>query len=802
MVISSLTRNIPALDVILRMHRTESNLSANITRLSSGLRINSPGDSPGDFVTLSRLGSRIRGIDQASLNSQTASNMAATASNAVSEMISRLQSIRTKAIAAASTGTSDRITRAGYQAEINQLIDDMDRIASGTSFNGKNLLDGSHASRTEFVQPERFNGSISFGATSSTLRAGTGILNIVQSNAGSERFAAGDTGGMSLGITNRTDITVSVGQFIDMGTGLTANATDNLDTLNFGKVSLINNGTIQFTGNLADGVTAFAGQVSIGGGQDINELVTAIQAAIDAAETSIGVNGAGTGPYETVVSYDNSTGRLKFTNGQGNAISQFAISFTVKDNTGSTQTTTGSTRAANIYNPQGGIGTTVSGSQIGNSLSSITGSTFDSGTFEITVSNRMAAQQRTISTTYAFTTFAGAPVSANTNMNNTALFNGSVTLSLNNGDTIEFTGTNPDGTTFTGTITIAAADGAIGNGIAQRYSDLIAELNYRDQRGTFYGWNQATATLSAGKIELVDDVAATSSTSMQMVVNTAGGDAVDDGVVIYSGNAEQARISIAGGASQMVESGQVVTLEGVNSNVPGRTYQVTFRVGRDLFNGSDDLEISAQEYLARLNNGPAVTFRNGDQGVFISDGNNPTGDIAGAQQLQLNFDTVLGITSGASAGGENFVLTTVADRLNYHIGPDAWEDRMFSYFNVQSSNLGISQTRNLSNISVTTLTGANDAIEVIDAALDQLNVVAGVVGGLETRMQDTSSQLDLYSLNLNSAFSTIGDADMAKEITNLALNSLLMTSQTAALLQSTMLPTEIVPLLLGIDLKS
>ncbi|HOE12402.1 MAG TPA: flagellin [bacterium] len=801
MVISSLTRNIPALDVILRMHRTESNLSANITRLSSGLRINTPADSPGDFVTLSRLGSRIRGIDQASLNSQTASNMAATASNGISEMISRLQSIRTKAVAAASTGTSDRITRAGYQAEINQLIDDMDRIASGTSFNGKNLLDGSYASSTEFVEPNRFNGSISFGATSSTLRSGTSILNIVQLDPGSERFVIGDTGGISLGIQNRTDIAVSIGQLIDMGTGLTANVTDDLDTLNFGKVSLINNGTIQFTGNLADGVTAFAGQVSIGGGQDINDLVTAIQAAIDAAETGIGVNGAGTGPYETVVSYDNTTGRLEFTNGQGNTISQFSIAFTVKDNTGTTQTTTGSTRTANIYNPQGGIGT-VSGAQIGNSLSSITGSTFDPGTFEITVSDRIAAQQRTISTTYAFTDFGGAPVGAGTNINNTALFNGSITLSLNNGDTIDFTGTNPDGTTFTGTITIAAGDPAVGNGIARRYSDLIAELNYRDQRGTFYGWNQATATLSAGKIQLIDDVAATSSTAMQMVVNTAGGDAVDDGVVVYSGNAERATISIAGGASQTVESGQVVTLEGADLNASGQDSQVTFRVGRNLFDGSDDLEITAQEYIARLNNGPAVTFRNGDQGVFISDGNNPTGDIAGAQQVQLNFDTVLGITSNASSGGENFVLTTVADRLNYHIGPDAWEDRMFSYFNVQSSNLGISETRNLGNISVTTLTGANDAIEVIDAALDQLNVVAGVVGSLETRMQDTSSQLDLYSLNLDTAFSTIADADMAKETTKLAMNSLLMTSQTAALLQSTMLPTEIIPLLLGIDLKS
>ncbi len=802
MVISSLTRNIPALDVIMRMHRTESNLSTNITRLSTGLRINSPGDNPGDFVTLSRLGSRIRGIDQASLNSQVASNMAATASNGISEMISRLQSIRTKAVAAASTGTSDSVTRAGYQAEINQLIDDMDRIATGTSFNGKNLLDGSYASTTGFVQPERFNGSISFGATSSTLRSGTGILNIVQSSAGSERFTSGDTGGMSLGIMNRTDVAVSVGQFIDMGTGLTANAGDDLDDLNFGKVSLINNGTVEFIGSIADGATAFTGQVSIGGGQDINDLITAIQAAIDTAETSIGVNGAGTGAYETVVSYDNSTGRLEFTNGQGNTISQFSISFTVKDNAGTTQTTTGSTRAASIYNPEGGIGTTVSGSQIGNSLSSITGSTFDTGTFEVTVSDRIAAQQRTISTTYAFTDFAGVAVASGDVINNTALFNGSVTLSLNNGDTIEFTGTNPDGTTFNNTITIAAADGAVGNGIARRYSDLIAELNYRDQRGTFSGWNQATATLASGKIQLIDDVAATSSTAMQMVVDTAGADAVDDGVVVYSGNPEQATISIGGGASQTVESGQVVTLEGVDSNVSGRTFQVTFRVGRDLFNGSDDLEITAQEYIATLNNGPAVTFRNGDQGVFLSDGNNPTGDIVGAQQIQLDFDTVLGITSGASSGGESFVLQTTANRLNYHIGPDAWEDRMFSYFNVQSSNLGISQTQNLGDISVTTLTGANDAIEVIDAALDQLNIVAGVVGSLETRMQDTSSELDLYSLNLDSAYSTIGDADMAQETTDLAMNSLLMTSQTAALLQSTILPTEIVPLLLGIDLKS
>jgi flagellin len=496
------------------------------------------------------------------------------------------------------------------------------------------------------------------------------------------------------------------------------------------------------------------------------------------------------------VSYDAATtGRLRFTNGQGNTYSQFSITFTLKDAAGQTQTISGSTRSPNIYHPSVGVST--SGAELGNSLTSITGSTFDTGTFEITVSDATSAQQRTLSTTYAFTDALGAAVSLGSNIAGSRLFNGTTTLTLSTGNTADFTGTNPDGTTFSGTITFVAVDTGVGQGDATTFQDLIDELNHPDRTDTFYGWTNATATLVSGEIQLIDDIAATSSTAFQMVVNATSGTAVDDGVVVYSGNGERATISIAGGEAQTVDAGSVVTLEGVESTVPGRTYQVTFRVGENLFDGSDDLAVTAQEYTARLNNGPAVIFRNGDQGVVVTDGLNPTGNVAGAQQIKLDFDTILGVTADAAAGGEKFTLETAADRLNFHIGPDEDEYRQFAFFDVRSTNLGLSAGNRLADINVTTITGAENAIEVVDAALDQLNLVNSVVGSLESRMQDTSGDLALYSLNLQNAETTIASADVAKETTELVMNYILVNSQTSALVQATLIPKTVFSILAG-----
>ena len=245
----------------------------------------------------------------------------------------------------------------------------------------------------------------------------------------------------------------------------------------------------------------------------------------------------------------------------------------------------------------------------------------------------------------------------------------------------------------------------------------------------------------------------------------------------------------------------MVTLEGVESTVPGRTYQATFRVGENLFDGADDLAITAQEYVASLNSGPAVTFRNGDQGVYVTDGINPTGNVPGVQQINLDFDTVLGITADADSGGEKFAMETTANRLNFHIGPDADDYRQFAFFDVRSTNLGLSAGNSLSDINVTTLTGAEDAMEVVDAALDQLNSVNSFVGSLGSRMQDTSGNLTLYSLSLQQAETSIASTDIAKETTELLMNYILLNSQAVALAQTTLIPKNVFSLLTGQELS-
>ena len=182
----------------------------------------------------------------------------------------------------------------------------------------------------------------------------------------------------------------------------------------------------------------------------------------------------------------------------------------------------------------------------------------------------------------------------------------------------------------------------------------------------------------------------------------------------------------------------------------------------------------------------------------MTDGDNPSGNVAGAQQIKLDFDSVLGITADASSGGEKFMLETTSDRVNYHIGADSDDDRMFAFYDVRSTNLGLSETRSLSNISVTTLTGAGDAVDVVDAALDQLNLVEATMGALESRMQNTSSSLDLYSTNLTEAATVMSSADIAKETTDLVMNYVLLNAQSATLLQSNMIPKTIFPMILGI----
>ncbi|MBJ7539806.1 flagellin [Marinomonas transparens] len=118
-------------------------LDTSFQRLSSGLRINSAADDAAGLQVSNRLTSQVNGLNQAVRNANDGISVAQTAEGALSETTNMLQRMRTLSIQSANGSNSDE-DRVALQQEIGQLSTEIDRIASDTTFGGKNLLDGTY----------------------------------------------------------------------------------------------------------------------------------------------------------------------------------------------------------------------------------------------------------------------------------------------------------------------------------------------------------------------------------------------------------------------------------------------------------------------------------------------------------------------------------------------------------------------------------------------------------------------------------------------------------------------------------
>jgi flagellin len=137
-----INNNISALVAQTNLHKTQGNLSKSIERLSSGLRINRGADDAAGLTISEKLRGQIRGLNRAVANAQDGISLIQTAEGALSEDASILNRLRELAIQSQSDSltSSDRLE---LQKEVDQLVDEVDRISSTTEFNTKKLLDGS-----------------------------------------------------------------------------------------------------------------------------------------------------------------------------------------------------------------------------------------------------------------------------------------------------------------------------------------------------------------------------------------------------------------------------------------------------------------------------------------------------------------------------------------------------------------------------------------------------------------------------------------------------------------------------------
>ncbi|MGD8387680.1 MAG: flagellin [Desulfobacteraceae bacterium] len=141
--------NIASLNAQRNLIGSQSLLNKSLQRLSSGLRINSAKDDAAGLAISDRMTSQIRGLNQAARNANDGISLAQTAEGALQEITNIAQRMRELAVQSANT-TNTESDRQSLNAEFQSLMEEMNRIADTTSFNGQKVLDGSMGSSAQF----------------------------------------------------------------------------------------------------------------------------------------------------------------------------------------------------------------------------------------------------------------------------------------------------------------------------------------------------------------------------------------------------------------------------------------------------------------------------------------------------------------------------------------------------------------------------------------------------------------------------------------------------------------------------
>jgi len=136
-----INHNLSAMFADRSLKVTQTNLTKEMEKLSSGLRINRAGDDASGLAVSEKLRSQIRGLYQASTNASNGISFIQVTEAYLQETQDIIQRMRELAVQAANGIYSDE-DRTYIQVEISQLVDEVDRIASHAQFNGMNLLTG------------------------------------------------------------------------------------------------------------------------------------------------------------------------------------------------------------------------------------------------------------------------------------------------------------------------------------------------------------------------------------------------------------------------------------------------------------------------------------------------------------------------------------------------------------------------------------------------------------------------------------------------------------------------------------
>ncbi len=143
----TINTNVASINAQRNLGKTQMSLEGNLGRLSTGLRINTAADDAAGLAISEKLKAQIRGLAQAERNANDGVSLLQTAEGAMNELSGIITRMRELAVQAA-TGTVGDTERGFLNGEFTALMDEIDRIADVTEFNGTMLLDGTASAIT------------------------------------------------------------------------------------------------------------------------------------------------------------------------------------------------------------------------------------------------------------------------------------------------------------------------------------------------------------------------------------------------------------------------------------------------------------------------------------------------------------------------------------------------------------------------------------------------------------------------------------------------------------------------------
>ncbi len=714
---SVINTNMMALNSQRSLNRTESMMNTAMERLSSGLRINSAKDDSAGLAIVTRFDSQIRGLTVAMRNAGDGISMAQTAEGAIGSMTEMLQKIRELAVQSANATNSDS-DRASLNAEARQLVDEVQRIAEQTHFNGTKLLDGSFGKKV-----------LQIGANAGeTFTFSLGKLTV-------DKLGAGQSAGVS---TVATDDAFQNGDLIINGVAIGASlASDDTASTAFASASAIAK---------AAAINRVSDQTGVIAKVNANTVVGQSMSAGAAANDDVSING---------VTIHLAVGGVDLAADRQAVVTAINA---VKDQTG------------------------VEAIDTGNDSTGVTLRAVDGRNIEISSTGNLANYGLAAAGTYK----------------------GSLTLVSTGGKPIKVeAGTNGE-------------DGL-------KHVGLVA--------GTYEAQVAAVSTLDGKKVlvQPSSHISATSGTGKEVALND--GDLVINGVAIQAARAtddtasdvtanssikEASAIAIAAAINRASDAtgvtatadANIVEAETTAAGTAGDSIIVYINNVRTVAIASvGDAERDRAATVAAIN---AIADRTGVRGedtgagirLIADDGRNISivvDESGGGTAGNFGLDGIAAVSSlnSFATDAETYYSTVTlhsAKAIDIQAGINGKAALENLYF--RAGTYGGAETGQfLKDIDLSTVAGANKALEAVANALEAINSVRGDLGAVQNRLESTIANIQVNRDNLTASKSRIMDADFAEETIQLAKAQILQQAGIAMLAQAKQAPQNVLSLL-------